>query len=122
MSIEDYRNYPRHYVIQEAEDGATNWETIARAALYHLDGDQLRDVADDCCPPNFECAGCDDLFHLDDLGHESEDDYRMYCHSCVSEGKHKDGDEDEDQCSELNCDDELDEEGNCPTCSKDPEY
>ena len=124
-TIYDYNNHPSHYLHESVDHGLVSWETIARAALYHLNGDQLREVADEVCPPNVECHGCNDYIHHQEVEEfETNEGTLVFCESCVNHGNHLEhlDDEQDDPCGEVGCNDNLDKDGNCPTCSQDPEY
>lgn len=92
---DEYRRCPTSYLLTGVDEGLIDALALARALMYHLNHDQLREVADEILPIEVECAACHDHFQEMDIEYTSEDGQRHYCSSCVNQEDHLD-DEDFD--------------------------
>ena len=125
MDRDLYRRCPFSYAVAMADEHYVSYETLARAFMYHLSHDQIREVLEDNeLSPRVECHACNDLFAESD-GEDLEitdGGERFFCQSCIDNGDADEYTQDEEETHSCGCGETLNEDNECPKCSLDPEY
>ena len=117
----DYENNPRYYLTDCVEEGLIDPNMLINALLNYLDHSHCRElIMEHDLQPQFECSECEHMFDIDDLNH-SDDDDQVYCDDCriIVEARSRD---DDDSCPETDCDETLNDKGDCPKCSLEEGY
>ena len=83
-----YRRCPFSYLLEGVDEGLVDALALARALMYHLNHDQLREVADEILPIEVECAACNQHWPETYIEYTSEDGQRQYCLHCVNQERH----------------------------------
>jgi len=122
---EHWRTSPGRYLYEQVEEGLLTWEQVARAFIYHCNHDQTREMIEDQdLEPRQDCEICHEYFSIDDLTVEEHSEV-VCCQSCLPQ-RQDESRQEQLENGEIDCpecgEDQLDENGECPTCMNDPEY
>ena len=121
----DYRNRPHDFLLGQIAEGLITWETVARAFLYNCNHDTTNQVIEDQgLEPHQDCEVCHEYFSIGDLTVEEYSEV-VCCESCLPQ-REEESRQEQLENGDLECSDcgqdQLDENGECPTCKNDPEY
>lgn len=125
LNNHDYDRNPRNYLVESVESDVYTWEQVARAFMYQLSHDAINEmIRDQGFLPEQECEVCYEHFTIEDLTVEEHSEV-VCCHTCLPQ-RQDESRQEQLENGELDCpecgEDQLDENGECPTCMKDPEY
>ena len=125
MDQDEFDNHPRSYILGLIEEEILDPTRTVADLLYYISNDQCREfIEENDLQPQHACNECGDFFIMDDLEEEESHEGELFCETClpiVRERAREDEDED-DSCPETDCDETLNDEGDCPKCSLEEGY